>query len=88
MLVLSRKLNEKIRIGPDVVINVIAISENQVKIGIEAPVDIKILRDELYEHIKRQNEQVAELSKEILKSTDLSQLKIKPLNKDAGFGGE
>ncbi|CAG0990881.1 partial Translational regulator CsrA, partial [Anaerolineae bacterium] len=34
MLVLTRKANEKIRIGPDVVISVISVSESQVKIGI------------------------------------------------------
>jgi carbon storage regulator len=54
MLVLSRKLNQKIRIGNDVVITIVNISEGSVKIGIEAPASVKILRDELYESVKQQ----------------------------------
>ncbi len=54
MLVLSRKQNQKIRIGNDVVITIVNISESSVKIGIEAPTSVKILRDELYESVKQQ----------------------------------
>ena len=54
MLVLSRKQNEKIRIGKDVVITIVNLSDNSVKIGIEAPNSVKILRDELYESVKLQ----------------------------------
>ncbi len=54
MLVLSRKINQKIRIGNDVVITIVSVSENNVKIGIEAPSSVKILREELYESVKQQ----------------------------------
>ncbi len=54
MLVLSRKINQKIRIGNDVVITIVSVSENNVKIGIEAPFSVKILREELYESVKQQ----------------------------------
>jgi carbon storage regulator len=54
MLVLSRKVNQKIRIGNDIVITIVNISESSVKIGIEAPNSVKILRDELYESVKQQ----------------------------------
>lgn len=47
MLVLSRKEDQSIRIGKDVVITVTRISGDQVRIGIEAPPDVKILRSEL-----------------------------------------
>ena len=44
MLVISRKENEKITIGKDIKITVVRICGNQVKIGIEAPEDLKIWR--------------------------------------------
>lgn len=47
MLVLARKLNESIVIGDNIIIKVIAIEKGVVKIGIEAPSDITILRSEL-----------------------------------------
>lgn len=49
MLVLSRKLNEKIYIGDDVVLTVTAIESNRVKIGIEAPRSVRVLRPEMLE---------------------------------------
>ena len=49
MLVLTRKLNERIRIGEDIEIVVVALTGNRVKIGIEAPRDVKVLRGELDE---------------------------------------
>ncbi len=54
MLVLSRKQNQKIRIGNDIVITIVNISDGSVKIGIDAPTSVKILRDELYESVKKQ----------------------------------
>ena len=47
MLVLSRKLSQRIMIGPDVAITIVKIDRNSVRIGIEAPEDLGILRDEL-----------------------------------------
>jgi len=47
MLVLSRKLNEKIIIGDGIVITVVKIDRNQVRIGIEAPGDVKVFREEI-----------------------------------------
>lgn len=52
MLVLNRKSNEEIRIGKDIVIKIISTSENNVKLGIEAPVETAILRGELYHNVK------------------------------------
>ena len=47
MLVLTRKVDEVVRIGDDVLIKVVLIENNSVRIGIEAPPDISIRRDEI-----------------------------------------
>ena len=52
MLVLTRRLGEAITIGDNVKLIVVEIDGNQVKLGIEAPREIEIYREELYEKIK------------------------------------
>ena len=47
MLVLSRKTNERILIGDDIAITIVRIGPNSVRIGIEAPKGMNILREEL-----------------------------------------
>ncbi len=47
MLVLSRKLGEKIIIGDNIVVTVVKIDRNQIRIGIEAPSDIPVYREEI-----------------------------------------
>jgi carbon storage regulator len=47
MLVLSRKCNETIVIGDSIRIKVVGISGNQVRLGIEAPSDVRVMREEL-----------------------------------------
>jgi carbon storage regulator len=55
MLVISRKIGEEIKIGEDIIIKIIDIDKNQIRIGIDAPRDISILRGELLEEVKQQN---------------------------------
>jgi len=55
MLVLTRKLNEKIRVGYDIFVTVIQIDKGSVKIGFEAPDNVAIYRDEVYEKIKNED---------------------------------
>ena len=55
MLVLARKLDESIVIGDDIVIKVISIDKGIVKLGIDAPNNISILRSELLDDVKRSN---------------------------------
>lgn len=50
MLVLSRKLSQQIMIGSDVKITIVKIERNQVRIGIEAPDEVAILRGELIDN--------------------------------------
>ncbi len=53
MLVLSRKLNQSIRIGDNISLNIVRIKGNVVQLGIEAPSSIPILRSELIERDQR-----------------------------------
>ena len=55
MLVLARKLDESIIIGDDVTIKIISIEKGVVKIGIDAPSSISIVRSELIEDLKDSN---------------------------------
>lgn len=59
MLILSRKVDEKIKIGTDITITLIGISGDQVKIGVEAPKNVKLFRQEVFDDIQRQNEAAA-----------------------------
>ena len=59
MLVLSRKINERILIGDDIEIVVVAVAGDNVRLGIRAPKEVKILRSEVYEDIQRQNREAA-----------------------------
>ena len=53
MLVLTRHLDEAIRIGDGVIIKVLSIDSNNVKIGIEAPKSVPVFREEIYQRIFR-----------------------------------
>lgn len=55
MLVLSRHRDESIMIGDDVVITIVDIRGDKVRLGIEAPNDTPVHRQEVYEAIKREN---------------------------------
>ena len=55
MLVLSRKKGQTIRIGDDIEITIVATANDQVKIGIQAPKNVEILRQEVFEEIQAEN---------------------------------
>ncbi|MCO6459390.1 MAG: carbon storage regulator CsrA [Pirellulaceae bacterium] len=55
MLVLSRHRDESIMIGDDIVLTIVDIRGDKVRLGIEAPQDIPVHRQEVYEAIQREN---------------------------------
>ena len=59
MLILARKVNERIVIGDEVQVSVVDIKGDQVKIGIEAPTSVKVYRYEVFEAIQEQNRAAA-----------------------------
>ena len=67
MLVLSRRLDESITIGQDIIITVLEVQGDTVKIGIEAPRSVPIVRTELYEEVKKENRAVMHLNPESFK---------------------
>ena len=59
MLVLSRRIGESIVIGNEVVVRVIDVRGDQVRIGIDAPRDVQIHREEVFLELQRENESAA-----------------------------
>ncbi|MFN8542740.1 MAG: carbon storage regulator CsrA [Candidatus Binatia bacterium] len=59
MLILTRKLGEVIRVGDAVTVRVLEVKGNQVRLGVEAPSDVRIFREEVYRAIRRENEEAA-----------------------------
>jgi len=55
MLILSRKIDEKVVIGDDIIISIVEIRGDQVRIGIDAPKKVKVFRQEVYDAIKAEN---------------------------------
>ena len=61
MLVLSRHRDESIMIGDDVVVTIVDIRGDKVRLGINAPQDIPVHRQEVYEAIQRENQKAAQI---------------------------
>jgi len=55
MLILTRKIDEAIRIGEDIRIVLVQIKGGQVRLGIECPPHVRVLREELYEAVRQEN---------------------------------
>lgn len=57
MLILTRRVEEKLRIGDDVTITILDVKGKQVRIGVEAPADVSVHREEIYQRIQDEGEQ-------------------------------
>jgi len=73
MLILSRRVNEKIVIGENVVVSIIEVRGDQVKIGIDAPKTVKVFRQEVFDAIQSENRRAAAAS-----AVDLPRIDIPP----------
>ena len=64
MLIITRRAGQKVMLGDDVSINVIEIAGNNVRLGIEAPKEIPVYREEIWLAVKQENESAAKVEAE------------------------
>ncbi|TDQ58132.1 carbon storage regulator CsrA [Mesocricetibacter intestinalis] len=60
MLILTRKVGESLLVGDDISITILNVRGNQVKIGVNAPKDVSVHREEIYQRIKQAAEEDGE----------------------------
>lgn len=77
MLVLTRKPGEAIQIGESVSLTILEIRGNQVKIGIEAPDDVTVYREELFRIVREQNTRAASFADPGGNLADLVHLEVR-----------
>jgi carbon storage regulator len=56
MLILTRRVGETVMIGNDVTVTILGVKGNQVRVGVNAPRDVAVHREEIYERIKREEQ--------------------------------
>jgi len=78
MLILSRKVNEKVVIGDDITVSIIEVRGDQVRIGIDAPKKVKVFRQEVFDAIKAENK-AASKSAPVIPQVDFGGANRQPL---------
>ena len=56
MLILTRRIGEAVKIGDNIEVSVIGVKGNQVRLGINAPTDVAVHRQEIYDRIQQDNQ--------------------------------
>jgi carbon storage regulator len=56
MLILTRRVGERLMIGDEISVTVLGVKGNQVRIGVHAPADVSVHREEIYDRIQAENE--------------------------------
>ena len=59
MLILTRRIGESIMIGDDVSVTILEVKGQQVRIGTKAPRDVSVHRDEIYERIQKEKQEIS-----------------------------
>lgn len=68
MLILTRKVGEVVAIGDDIQVSIVEIKGAQVKLGIRAPRDVEVHREEIYLKIQEENRRAALISRDVLET--------------------
>jgi carbon storage regulator len=58
MLILTRRVGETVIVGNDVAVTIVSVKGNQIRIGISAPKNVSIHREEIYERIRREQQPI------------------------------
>lgn len=82
MLVLSRYRDESIYIGDDVIITVVDIRGDRVRIGVQAPPDVSVHRQEVYEAIKNEGKEASSVTRKTDRTPVLPQPVVPPLGQE------
>ncbi len=56
MLILTRRVGEKLIIGDDVIVTILSLKGNQIRVGIDAPREVKVHRQEVFDRIQKEKE--------------------------------
>lgn len=70
MLILTRRVGETVMIGNEVTVTVLGVKGNQVRIGVNAPKDVAVHREEIFERIKREEDGEFRSERPTIKVTD------------------